>query len=407
MNALLTKNCAGPAPESRRVSLLNVTAHLDPSFGGICAVVPSLCSALSTGSGARVSIAAFCDQQEAMPALENVRVDRYPLGPTQWVRDSNIRRRLSDQVRDSDGIHIHGLWREHCTVAAWLARKWKKPYAVSAHGMLERWALANKGAKKALYSYLFERRNLAQAACLHALTQTEVTDYRRFGLKTPVAIVPNGITIPSHLSAEPFLTANPHLRDRRIVLFLGRIHYKKGVDLLCRAWPAIYRRWPDAHLVIAGPDFENTRVGIETLVKEMDVASSVTFTGMLDAEMKWSALHAAQIFVLPSHSEGLSVSVLEAMGIGVPVVVTEQCNIPEVRRYNCGLVVQPKTGELIEAIGHLLSLDRAAIERFGNAGRQLVRRSYSWETVARQMSQVYQWMLGGQLPSDVEVSRTR
>ena len=294
MNLVPTKEQACADPGSKRVSMLNVTAHLDPSFGGICAVVPSLCSAVSRVSGARGSIAAFCDEQETLPTLADVNVDRYTLGPRQWVTSPAMRERLSDQVHAADGVHVHGLWREHCTVSAWLARKWDKPYIISAHGMLERWALANKSAKKALFSYLFERRNLSRAACLHALTQAEVSDYRRFGLETPVAVIPNGITIPAHPSSEVFLSAYPHLRDRRMVLFLGRIHYKKGIDLLCRAWPAIYRRWPDAHLVIAGPDFENTRAGIEKLVCESGAGQTVTFTGMLQAEMKWSALQAAR-----------------------------------------------------------------------------------------------------------------
>lgn len=403
MNALLVKGPVGFERESGRVSLLNVTAHLDPSFGGISAVVPTLCSAVSAASRTHVSIAAFCNIRETMPAIAGVDVHRYTLGPVRWVIDSPMRGRFTDQIRAADGIHIHGLWREHSTVAAWHSRAWKKPYLISAHGMLERWALANKRLKKAVFSTLIERRNLSYATCLHALTAAELGDYRRLGLKTPVAIVPNGISLPAYASSELFFNRYPLLRNRRIVLFLGRIHYKKGVDLLCRAWATIYRRWQDAHLVIAGPDFENTQSGIKALIRDLGLQSSVTFTGMLHAELKWSALRAAQLFVLPSHSEGFSVSVLEAMGTGLPVVVTDKCNIPEVRRYNCGLVIQPNIGELTEALSHLLSINQTDLDQLGREGKQLVKQRYSWGTVAKQMAELYEWMLGGRLPVGVEV----
>ena len=387
------------------VGVLNVTAHLDPAFGGICAVVPSLCSAVRLRTGARVGLAAFCEPGETFPSIAGVPSRRYPLGGREWLRHASARHNLSDQIRGADLVHIHGLWREHCTGSAWLARRWRKPYIVSAHGMLQTWALADKKLKKAVFSFVFERRNLARASCLHALTRAEVAEYRAFGIKAPVAIVPNGVDVPAVVSPEPFLNAFPQLRGRRLILYLGRIHYKKGVDLLCRAWAAMAGNWPDAHLVIAGPDFDNTRAGIERLVQERGIGQRVTFTGMLHGELKWSALEAAEFFMLPSHSEGLSVSVLEAMGRGLPVVVSEECNLPEVREHRCGLTIQPLEGQIREAMATLLSMHTAELKNLGNKGRQLIRQRYSWETVAAQMGEVYQWILTGRLPANVEVSQ--
>ena len=128
-------------------------------------------------------------------------------------------------------------------------------------------------------------------------------------------MIPNGVDIPETGSEEFFLRF-PALRDKRLVLFLGRIHYKKGPALLCRAWARMHRSFPDAHLVIAGADFENTSRDVARLIADCGISASVSMLGLLQGSLTWSALRAAEAFVLPSFSEGLSRAVLEAMGCG-------------------------------------------------------------------------------------------
>ena len=267
--------------------------------------------------------------------------------------------------------------------------------------MLESWALNNKRIKKAIYSAIAERRNVRGAACLHALTGAEAEDYRRFGARLPIAVIPNGVSVPATIDPEPFLGKFPSLRGKRIVLFLGRIHFKKGLDILVRAWATVAKRWPEAHLVIAGPDFEETRASIEALVAKHDLDRSVLFTDMLHEEMKWSALAAAQCFVLPSYSEGLSVSTLEAMGIGLPVIVTEQCNLPDVARLETGWVIQPNADQLASSLNEFLRNPQTTNFEIGARGRLLVQQRYAWSTVAREMSEVYRWVLRWGPPSPV------
>jgi glycosyltransferase involved in cell wall biosynthesis len=196
------------------------------------------------------------------------------------------------------------------------------------------------------------------------------------------------------------------LRNKRLVLFLGRIHFKKGLDILCEAWTRVSRDWPDAQLVLAGPDFENTRTPIEKLLEERQIRHRVTFTGMLASELKWSALRAAECFVLPSYSEGLSVSVLEAMGMGLPVIVSEQCNLPEVAEQECGWVIQPRAqagNELESALGAVLRASSQTRARLGGYGRRLVAQRYSWRVVGEQMGALYAWAQGGGLPTAFEM----
>src|ERR1019366_6678208 len=156
-----------------------------------------------------------------------------------------------DAIRKADVLQIHGLWQQQCITAGGIGRRHRKPIVISAHGMLERWALNNKRWKKGPYSLLVERPNLRSASVLRALTAAEASDYRRFGLRNPIAIIPSGVDPVGGAHPELFFSSWPDLRGRRLVLYLSRIHYKKGVDLLVEAWGRIAPHFTGAHLVIA------------------------------------------------------------------------------------------------------------------------------------------------------------
>jgi glycosyltransferase involved in cell wall biosynthesis len=386
-------------------SWVNVITHLDPKYGGMSAAVPALSAAVANAGEHAVSLAGFCAENEhfSLAAGNSVPVHYMPLGRANWLRNESARLAFRKVVEASAGVHIHGLWEQSTLIAARAARNATKPYVVSAHGMLQPWALNNKRWKKAIYGALIERANLKRARCLHALTSAEAQDYRSYGLSNPIAVIPNGVGLPAQSDGEMFLSRFPALRGKRLILFLSRIHFKKGLDILCRAWASAAKRWPDAQLVLAGPDFENTRSAIEALVESFGLRERVTFTGMLDNTIKWSALSAAECFVLPSYSEGLSVSVLEAMGMGLPVIVTKQCNLPEVQERGCGWVIEPDANQLAEALHECLDAPSAAMARMSASGRLLVQNKYSWSIVGKQMSALYSWMQGGSLPDNVVI----
>jgi glycosyltransferase involved in cell wall biosynthesis len=330
---------------------------------------------------------------------------RLPPGRLRWAFNRELRRTLEDTIARADIVHIHGIWQEHCLYACAAARRTLRPYVVSAHGMLDSWALRQKSWRKAPYLALYERPNLASAACLRALTRHELEDYRSAGIRGCVAIVPNGVTIPLAPDSSLLYEMFPELRSRRIVLYLGRLHRKKGIDLLCRAWSRIAPQFPDAVLLIAGPDSEGTLSHLQSIVAGAAIASRVVFAGMLSGPLKWAALAAAEVFVLPSHSEGFSVAIVEALGMGVPVIVTRQCWFPEVAGNACGWIIEPDADEVAEALTEALSIspaERAA--RQANA-RKLVETRYSWAVVGQSMVQVYEWILGGRKPDFVEVLR--
>jgi len=283
-----------------------------------------------------------------------------------------------------------------------MARRKGIPYIVSAHGMLEPWALTNKRMKKTIYAAVTERSTLACASCLRALTRDEADDYRKFGLSNPIVIVPNGVEVQQY-PADIFLNRFPHLQGRRLILYLGRIHYKKGPDILMRAWQLIEQQFPESQLVIAGPDSEGTEAAIKQLAIRLNLYGRITFTGHLSGDLKWSALTASSLFVLPSHSEGFSVAILEALGCARPVVISPQCHFPEIVEQRCGWLVEPVCEPLAAVLANALQAPPTVVEEMGARGQALVQERYRWDAIGYQMAEVYRWVLGGPRPKLSEV----
>jgi len=380
---------------------LHIIRGLDPRSGGTSVSVPALVEALARTGRYLQTIVYFSDPGAYEVAAPGAEVVRFPWDPAS-VRFGSLGRSISQLISECDVVHIHGLWEAHCAAAASACRKRNRPFIVSAHGMLEGWALRNKRWRKSLYSALVERHNLRGATCLRALTMAEVSDYRRYGLRAPAALIPNGIGAPPALDAGPFYRQFPELAGKRLVLYLSRIHYKKGIDLLCRAWAGAAKEFPGAHLVIAGPDYEGTQRRIEALVRKLRLETRVTFTGMLAAGEKWAALAAAELFVLPSHSEGFSVAVLEALAMARPVVITPGCNFPEVAQAGCGAVVSPADRQIEEALRDVLGRTPADRAAMGARGLQLVQERFSWRRIGERMADVNDWALGcGPMPEHV------
>lgn len=244
---------------------------------------------------------------------------------------------LREHVRSYDAVIVHGLWQWHGLAASHVLRGGSVPYFVFPHGMLDPWFKREyplKHLKKWAYWPWAEYRVLRDAAAVLFTAEEEARLARQ--TFTPLyrvreAVVGYGTEVSSSAalgSAEAFWSAWPETRDKRIVLFLGRIHPKKGGDLLIRAFAAKALQEPRLHLVMAGPDDRaHTRSALEALAAELGVAARITWTGMLGGAAKWSALHAAEVFALPSHQENFGIAVAEALALQVPVLISNKVNI--------------------------------------------------------------------------------
>lgn len=308
-----------------------------------------------------------------------------------------LKRSIYQAVPQADVVHNHSVWMLPNSYSSRAAEKYSKPVVITAHGAIEPWAVQNSGWKKRLVGRWFQDHELHQASCIVVNNTTEIAGLRQYGLKNPVAVIPNGVHLPDFdppASPEPFLTKFPETRGQRIALFMARIHEKKGLGHLVPAFAEVSRTLPEWHLVIAGPDGGDlTR--IQSLIDQHQLANRVTFTGPLQGEIKASARSAAEVFVQPSFSEGFSMAILEALASRLPVLLTPGCNFPEAVTAQAAISVEPEVVSCTEGLRELLSQSESSLEQMGQRGRALVESRYQWDAVAHETLKLYRWLISG------------
>ncbi len=297
-----------------------------------------------------------------------------------------------------DIIHNHGLWMFPNLYARQAALQNKIPLVISPRGMLETWSLKNSWYKKWLVWFLYEQKNLHSAAFFHATSADELQSIRKLGFKQPIAFIPNGINIPS-LNQQPtkkvLIDLFPELTDKKWLLFLSRIHPKKGLENLLYVWDKISKKFLDWHLIIAGPDLIGYQAKIEKLTAELDLQTQVTFTGMLSGETKASALGNADLLVLPTHSENFGIVIAESLAHAVPVITTKAAPWQDLIEYDCGWWIDNDRNSLKETLIEAMNLSDRERKKMGRNGKTMVEKKYSWDSIAQEMSKVYYWILGG------------
>jgi glycosyltransferase involved in cell wall biosynthesis len=347
-----------------------------------------------------------------------VQADVYPVkGPGFFGFSPALQKKMLEI--DADLVHLHYMWMfPSIAVSRWSSQT-GRPYLVTPNGMLEPWALRNSAWKKKLAGFFYERRMLHGAACLQANTARELQDIRSYGLNNPVCVIPNGVDLP-FFDIETLQTERSKT-ERKTLLFLGRLHPKKGLVNALKAWSKVRIQKPagrdleEWQFIIAGWDQVGHYAELKQLCNELGLrfaersasnfidngqpptgnGESVVFTGPAFGEHKDKLLRRAHAFILPSFSEGLPMSILEAWAYGLPVMMTDECNLPEGFEASAAL----KIGTGVQSISDgLRVLHRSTVDELrcvGENGRMLVERQYAWSTVAAQMKEVYEWMLGG------------
>lgn len=380
------------------MKVLHVTATMSPEGGGPPVVVGGLASALSVG-GVPCEIATTTAGRFRRPPIAVPRAPLHAFSASLLSRVWNahspmladyVGRRLSH----FDVVHVHELWHYPAFAACRAAREHGIPYVVSLHGGLGGPALRQKAARKWWYMKLVQRHILGSAAALHALTDVEAAQARRLGVTTRVAVIPNAVEadLPAAIDqadAAAFRERFAQLDGRRVILFLGRLAERKGLDVLAASFIRVAGRFPDAALLVAGPNEGNMQAETTRTLAAAGLDDRVVFAGTLQGPDKLAALTCADVFVLPSRSEGFSNAVLEAMAAGLPVVISEHCNFPEVADHGAGLVVGTDVNEVADAVCGLLGDDQRRVEA-GRNGRRLVEERYCWPTIAQAFAELYE-----------------
>ncbi len=330
---------------------------------------------------------------------KNYRIKYFPYwGWDDYKVSWSLTKWLFQNITNYDLVHTIAVFSIPNLIAHWLCQVNSIPYVMNPQGMLEPWALSYKAWKKRIYYNLIEKPVLQRANAIQMLSSSEAKNVETLKLKTPTIIIPNGLhrqDFEKLPNPELFYEQFPDTRNKNLILFLGRIDPKKGLDLLAIAFGRIHAQFPETHLIIAGPD----NIGFLPTAKEYfanaGCLEAVTFTGMLTGSLKYAALAAANIYVAPSYSEGFSMSVLEGMASGLPCIITTGCNFPEAAKANAAYVVDIDADAITNALIQCLQSPQQAKE-IGTRARQLIFEQYTWDSIAKKLIQVYTTIIKNQ-----------
>ena len=381
--------------------VVHVCAYFAPAFvyGGPPRSILGLCSAQQrAGLDVRV-ITTTANGDDELPAdaeagYGGVRVNYCARGwPRSAFRAPSLAAAVRAALASTDVVHLHGLWNATIWAAAAEVRRARRPYVLSPRGMLSPAALAHDAWRKRVAYLAFDRAVIRGAAMLHATSRPELDDLAsRFGANR-TRYVPNGVALSPAVTTDPCETRRQFaLGPAPFVLFLGRIHPIKRLDLLATALVRVRQQHPETRLVIAGPDEDGYRSRLEPMCAPL--GDAVTWTGAVDEQDKRRLLDACSMLVLCSNSESFGMSAAEAMAASRPVVVTRGCPWPEIDSRGTGCWVEQSSVAIADGISAILSDPRRAIE-MGRRGRALIEERYTWPKAVAQLEEVYRGLAPG------------
>jgi glycosyltransferase involved in cell wall biosynthesis len=298
--------------------------------------------------------------------------------------------KLKETICYFDLVHTQMPFVYPTYIASVFANKARKPLFYHQRGLLDPERLQFRALKKRLYFSLFEKKILRRATTLIALSDTELENYRKLGVETPCRVVPNGIDV-SHFRTAPLDLSHPWaagMEGKTIVLFLGQLLPIKGPDLLLQAFLRVARAYPDAVLILAGPDPVQMGARLRAIAHSAGLADRVVLTGTVSGESKLDLLARADIFCLPSSSEGFSMAILEAMASYSALLITPGCCFPRLSSAGAGIEVERSIDAITDGLRQLLSSDSVR-DMYAQKALTLAQIEYSWEQVARSMEDTY------------------
>ena len=279
-----------------------------------------------------------------------------------------------------DVIHLHGVWLPFLVIAARVAHKRGIPYIISPHGSFEPWALNQKQLKKSIALMTYQGMVNRGAAMFFATAQQEVDNIHRLGLTQPIAVIPNGVDVSSPV--PPLSSVG-----KRVILFLSRIHPKKGLLDLVEAWAEV--RDPTWRIVIAGPDENGHQSEVQAAIAARGLASDFEFVGLVDGVRKSECFQNAELFILPTYSENFGIAVAEALAHELPVITTTGAPWEDLVAFKCGWWVAPGVATISAALRTAMHTDVTELRLMGQRGRQLVIQKYSWDKIGQNALSVY------------------
>jgi glycosyltransferase involved in cell wall biosynthesis len=356
----------------KSMRILHIIATLDPASGGPSESVRTLMTFGAIGYTGEV--VTLDDPNE--PYLKGLPFPVHAMGPVSMTYSFSpkLHRWLKANYHRFDGVVVNGLWN-YCGLVAWMVLRGKKPYMVFSHGMLDPYfkrSFPLKHTKKWVYWVLAEYWILRRAyrVLFTTVEESELAKESFWLHRWNGYVVPYGCSRPptdAETMREAFYERMPEMRDKRFMLYLGRIHRKKGCDLLIHAFGKYASRDPELHLVMAGPDQQGWSAELKHMVAQDGLTDRVHWPGMVKGDAKWGAFYACEVFILPSHQENFGIAVAEALACGKAALLADKVNIaPQIAKDGCGLMEsddQAGTDALVSQWIAMPAEERAAMER--------------------------------------------
>ncbi|MGB7983978.1 MAG: glycosyltransferase [Terracidiphilus sp.] len=386
------------------VTVIELVPSIAPEMFGLGYAVLNLAAALER-AGADVYLSSVDEAKIAGQACEEVGFsqDKYirgsVIGPSRLRLAPNLLGRLLSIPNNGKVIvHLHEMWTYMSYVAGKLRKQWNCPLVLNAHGELEPYALAISPKKKALASLFYSRQNIKTASCFLALSEQEKASIQAYGYQGRVAVIPNGVNRAIPCSAEDvaeFRNRHKLASWSRVLLFLSRIARKKNLPLLLKTFAKNVKLQPEWVLLIAGSDERGHIQEVLNLIRELGIEKSVRMIGQVSGKEKACAFTSASLFVLPSHSEGLPIAVLEAMEYGKPLLLTDGWTLPVTTSARFYWRVPVSEGAFERALLEAMCTPEDRLIEMGCCAKSVVRKHFGWDGVANQVSLLYSSLLQG------------
>jgi len=354
--------------------ILQVLPTLDKSYGGPIVVVEKLTNELRK---------------------KNIEIDVFPFDPKINLLNRFII--LFKRISKYDLIHIHCIWNLQNSIVSLLARLYNIPYVLTTHGMLDKWSVKQKRLKKYIYFKFIEKSTFKNANYVHFLNSDEEYEANLFYEFRNRIIIPNGSELFCHNNTLSYLSrciSKLKINSKVVLLYMGRLHPKKGLDDLLVSFSKVLNVNPDYHLLIAGGGDKDYVRNLTNLISEFNIANDVTFIGPVYGDDKLFLLSSSDIFILPSFQEGDSVAIKEAMSSYLPVIISKACHFSEVETQNAGKVIDNEIEQIKNAI--LFFSNDNTRKAYGFNGHKLIEHKYTWKILAEKYFVLYKNIVYGE-----------
>lgn len=369
------------------MKVIQVVPRAFSNANGVSICVQSMCGGLYK-AGVNVELHALDAPHDEKIPFEFVGYNRSSFPCVSIGRSREMFRGLQNACKDTDVIHTNGLWMMPTVYPEWARHGTGCKFVVQPHGALAPWSLCRSRIKKLLFGVAFQRRVLSKADMWVATSQEEAEDIRRIGYRQPIAVLPNGVDIPSGISRCR--------ASRRRMFFISRIHPKKNVEMLLRCWSRLEDRFPDWDLAIVGPDKDNFYADEMKLLSRSLLCKRVTFTGELKGREKYDFMAASECEVLPTFSENFGMVVAESLACGTPVICSRGAPWAGLEKEGCGWWIPIDESALVETMYNAMVSSREELSKMGDNGIAWMKREFEWSSIADRMKLAYEWLVSGQ-----------